>query len=617
MTTRHLHISTAILLASLLTAASAHAADPREILARSKEAAGGKAWDAVKTLHVRVQIETSGLSGTADSWEDVLTGRNAASFALGPVTGAEGFDGKVNWVVDPTGQVRVSDSGDAREGSANQAYRRSLSYWYPDRWPAQVTDGGLKTEGDRSFHVVRIHPEGGRPFDMWIDGKTFLIDRTVEQGANEVRTDFQSEYREIQGLKFPGKTRSTNGETKYDQLVKLESVEVNPAIDEAKFRMPEGGPKDFSIASGKTTATVPFEFLNHHIFVKIQLDGQGPLNVFFDTGGMNVVTPEVAQRLGLKSEGAIQGRGVGEKSEDVGITRVKEMRLGDVTLANQVFYVFPLKDMEKVEGIPFDGIIGYEVFKRLVVRIDYEKKVATLTLPEAFKADGAGTAVPFTFDEQTPQVEGKIDGIPGRFSLDTGSRSSLDLLGPFAETHGLTAKYAPKFEMITGWGVGGGVRSAVTRGSLLELGSVQVPSPVTEIARTKSGAYADRYLAGNVGNGVFRRFTVTFDYSRSLVYFQPNGSFAAKDAFDRVGLWMNKNGEGFEVVDLAAGGPAAEAGLKAGDTILAVDGQSAKDLVLPEVRARFRESAPGTKVRLSVLSGGKTREVMVTLRDLV
>ena len=616
MTLRKLYIATAILLTSLFTA-EAHAADPREILARSKEAAGGKAWDAVKTLHVRVRIETSGLSGTADSWEDVLTGRTAASFALGPVTGAEGFDGKVHWIVDPTGQVRASDSGDSREGSANQAYRRVLAYWYPERWKAEVTDGGEKTEGDRTFHVVRIHPEGGRPFEMWIDGKTFLIDRLIEPGGNEVRTDFQSDYREIQGLKFPGKTRSTNGETKYDQLVTLESVEVNPTIEEARFRMPEGGPKDFSIAAGKTTATVPFEFLNNHIFVKIRLDGQGPLNVVFDTGGMNVVTPEVAKRLGLESEGAIQGRGVGEKSEDVGITKVKEMRLGDVTLANQVFYVFPLKDMDKVEGVPVDGIIGYEVFKRLVVRIDYENKMATLTLPEAFKADGAGTAVPFTFDEQTPQVEGRIDGIPGRFSLDTGSRSSLDLLGPFAETHGLVAKYAPKLEMVTGWGVGGGVRSAVARGSLLELGSVQVPSPVTEIARTKSGAYTDRYLAGNVGNGVFRRFTVTFDYSRQQVYFQPNASFAAKDTFDRAGLWMNRNGEGFEVVDLAAGGPAAEAGLKTGDTILTVDGKSAKDLVLPEVRARFRESAPGTKVRLGVISGGERREVVVTLRDLV
>lgn len=66
---RHFHISTAIVLISLFTA-SAHAADPREILARSKEAAGGKAWDAVRTLHVRVKIETSGLwaAGCAPPW---------------------------------------------------------------------------------------------------------------------------------------------------------------------------------------------------------------------------------------------------------------------------------------------------------------------------------------------------------------------------------------------------------------------------------------------------------------------------------------------------------------------------------------------------------------------
>jgi len=42
------------------------------------------------------------------------------------------------------------------------------------------------------------------------------------------------------------------------------------------------------------------------------------------------------------------------------------------------------------------------------------------------------------------------------------------------------------------------------------------------------------------------------------------------------------------------GGPAAEAGLKAGDTIVAVDGQPAQELLLPDVRTRFRESPPGT-----------------------
>jgi hypothetical protein len=606
-----------VLLALLLAAGRADAADLQEVLARAKEAAGGKAWDDVRALRSKVKIEMSGLSGQAESWEDVRTGRYAGSFSLGSFSGAQGFDGKNTWVRDTSGQVRVSDSGDAREGSANEAYRRTLAWWYPERWPAEISLVGDRQEGDRSFHVLRIHPKGGRPFEMWIDARTWLTDRVVEQASRETRTGFMSDYRDVGGLKLPFTQRNTNGETKYDQVLVTESVEVNPEISDATFRMPEGGTNDFEIQGGKTSATLPFELLNNHIFVKVRLDGKEPLHMFLDTGGMNVVTPEVAKRLGLEGQGAIQGRGVGEKTEDVALTQVKEMRVGDAVLRDQTFFLFPLRGISEVEGVQVDGIIGYEVFKRFTVRIDYAKKLLTFTLPEAFDGKGAGTAVAFTFDEQTPQVDGEIDGIPGKFTIDTGSRNSLDLTAPFVEAHGLVAKYAPKVEAMTGFGVGGGVRSAVTRAKLLKLGAVEVPAPVTSFSLNKKGSLASRYVAGNVGGGVLRRFTVTFDYSRQTIWLAPNKAYAAPDTYDRAGLWLNRAEDGFKVEDVVAHGPAAEAGLRVGDTILAIDGKGPADLSLAEVRTRFRDSAPGTPVRLTVRSGGETREVAVVLRELV
>lgn len=605
------------ILALLLAAGRAGAVDLQEVLARSKGAAGGKAWDGVRALHSKVKVSMSGLSGPAESWEDVLTGRYMGSFSLGDFSGAQGFDGKITWVRDTSGQVRVSDSGDAREGSVNEAYRRTMAWWYPERWPAEISLAGERQEGDRSFHVLRLHPKGGRPFEMWIDAKTFLIDRVVEQTSRETRTGFLSDYRDVNGLKMPFSTRNTNGEEKYDQILVTESVEVNPEISDATFRMPEGGTNDSEIQGGKTSAELPFEFLNNHIFVTVRLDGKEPLRMAFDTGGMNVVVPGVAKRLGLEGQGALQGRGVGEKTEDVALTKVGELRLGDVVLRDQTFFLFPLVGVSEVEGVQVDGIIGYEVFKRFVVRIDYVKKLLTFTLPEAFDGKGAGTAVAFTFDEQTPQVDGEIDGIPGKFTIDTGSRNSLDLTTPFVEAHGLKARYAPKVEAMTGFGVGGGVRSAVTRAKLLKLGSVEVPSPVTSFTLNRKGSLADRYVAGNVGGGVLRRFTVTFDYSRQTIWFAPNESFAAPDNYDRAGLWINRAEDGFEVEDVVAHGPAAEAGVRVGDTILAIDGRSPAELSLAEVRTRFRDSAPGTPVRLTVRSGEEVREVAVVLRELV
>jgi predicted aspartyl protease len=451
---------------------------------------------------------------------------------------------------------------------------------------------------------------------MWIDAASLLIDRIVEQGANETRTTFYSDYRAVGGLKLPFASRATNGETKYDVLIAVESVEVNPAIDEARFRMPEGKTDDFAIAGGKTSAALPFRLLNNHIYVQVQVDGQ-PLQMLFDTGGANVLTPAAAQRLGLKSEGALQARGAGEKSEDLALTRVRELAAGDVVLRDQVFYVLPLAGLAEAEGMAVDGVVGYEMLKRFVVRVEYARERLTFILPATFREAGLGTAVPFTFDGQTPQVEGEVDGVRGKFTIDTGSRSSLTLTAPFAAEHGLKAKYGAKLEAMTGWGVGGGVRSLLARAKSLKLGSVEVPAPVVDIAQVEKGAFANRYVAGNVGGGVLRRFDVTFDYGRQRLFLVPNESFATPDSYDRAGLWLNRREDGFAVMDVVAGGPAAAAGLRVGDTVLAIDGRNAKELSLPEVRARLRSLPPGTRLRLDVRSAGAARQVELTLRDLV
>ena len=608
-------LAVALLLAS---AAGAVAADPQDILARAKAASGGAAWDAVRTIHSKVRVATGGITGTAESWEDVRAGRFVDTYVFGPATGAEGYDGAKKWSQDSSGAVTFSDSGDAREGSVNEAYRRSLSYWYPDRRQAAIENAGERRDGDqaeRTFHVLRITPAGGRPFEIWIDAATFLIDRTVEKAAKETRTTFFSDYREVNGLKLPFRLRVTNGETRFDQIVTYEAYEINPEMDAAKFEVPQVRADDFSIAGGATSVAIPFELINNHIYVDVRVNDL-PLRVMLDTGGVNILAPETAQALKLASEGSFQARGIGETTESFGLTRVQEVQIGGATVRNQVFYVMPFRDLEKVEGVPQTGVVGFEVFKRFVVRIDYAQRQVTLLLPDAFQAPAGATVVPFTFNEMTPQVEGKIDGIPGKFTIDTGSRATLWVNRPFAEKHSLFDKPGKKIEALAGWGVGGQGRGLVTRAGLLELGDVRVPAPVTSIALQQRGSMADPYLAGNVGGGILRRFTVTFDYGRQKIYFEPNASNAQEDTWDRSGLWLNRADAGYRVEDVVADSPAAAAGLKVGDLVLAVNGRKATELPVAEAR-EILKSAPGTRVRLQVKSGATEREVEVVLQEMV
>jgi hypothetical protein len=267
--------------------------------------------------------------------------------------------------------------------------------------------------------------------------------------------------------------------------------------------------------------------------------------------------------------------------------------------------------------VPQAGLIGYEVFKRFVVKVDYEKSLLTLTLPSAFSYSGSGAVMPFKFNAHIPQVEGELDGVPGRFDIDTGSRSSLSILAPFAAAHGLQKRYGAKVEAVTGWGVGGAARGLMTRAGKLRLGGVEIDSPVVELSLQTKGAFTDPYVAGNVGAGVLKRFNIVFDYTHQQLILERNANDRVRDTFDRAGMWLNLAGSSFEVIDVIAGGPAAAAGLKVGDHIVAIDSVACGELSLPAVRLRLRTGSVGTKVRVTLQSGDARREVVLTLKDLV
>ncbi|MGC4123262.1 MAG: aspartyl protease family protein [Myxococcales bacterium] len=615
-------MSHSLLLALALLAAPAAPAptgpaDPSALLAQARLAAGGSAWDAVKSVRSTYTIDAGGMKGTGDFLEDSLTGRFVNHLVLGPATQAEGFDGKTYWLQDASGQPLVQESAEAEESSANLAYRTSLAWYFPGRFPAQLEALPEQADGTRRFGVVRVTPKGGRTFELWLDSATHLIDRTVEHLGADTITTIYGDYREVQGVRIPFLQRSGTGDPKYEQVQTLTKVELNVPVSDESFAVPKPPKPDFTLAKGKTSTVVPFALLNNHLYVDVRLNGRGPYRFLLDTGASNIVTTALAKELGLKTEGAFEGKGVGEKSDDIGLAMVDSVQLGEATFEKQLFAVWDMAELARVEGTRAEGIVGYEVFRRLVATLDYQRGKVTFTLPKAFAYRGKGTVVPFIFNGQIPQVDGAIDGLAGKFDLDTGSRSSLDLMKEFIEKHGLRERYPAKVQGVAGWGIGGPGRSAISRAQKLELGKVAVPAPVVELTLQEKGGFVNPYVAGNVGNGVFKRFTVVFDYSRQQVIFEPNAAYAAADTFDRSGLWLNRAEAGFEIIDVYAGSPAAEAGLKAGEIVVGVDGKSAPSLELPALRQRLRTDKPGTRVKLKVRAGEVEREAVLVLRDLV
>jgi Aspartyl protease/PDZ domain len=371
-------------------------------------------------------------------------------------------------------------------------------------------------------------------------------------------------------------------------------------------------------ADTKASFTIPFDLIDNRVFVEIRLNGKGAFHFILDTGADAAMGDHVARRLGLKVDDGGEGQGVGAKTQHFGQTQVNEVQLGGLQLRNVAFDVLSLDDSPQVFGTaPVDGFIGRRVFERMVVKHDYVHRTLTFIEPDKFAYSGSGTIVRFERPRQIPVVEGELDGVAGKFGVDTGARSALLLYGPFCAQYNLGVKYGATLEGVTGWGIGGPVRSLLARAHELKLGDVTVHDPVARLATQKAGLTTSSEMAGLIGPDVLSQFDVTFDYARSRIIFEKNANFGRRDSYDRAGLWMGQVGKFFTAVDVIAGGPAYEAGIKAGDTIFAIDGESTENLLLPDVRERMRRRPVGELVRLLVESAGKQHMATIKLRDLV
>ncbi|HEY1631838.1 MAG TPA: aspartyl protease family protein [Rhizomicrobium sp.] len=601
-----------LILAAALAAASV-TADPAAILAGNKAAMGHWAGNATLTTHYTYAGQ--GLTGTADSVDDVRYGRYIDSYDIPPQAGASGFDGSRAWEREPSGTVTNQAGGDVLQLANNESWRIRNGWWRKGYDGAVVVSDGKKSDVGGAFDVLTITPKGGKPFDAWFDAKTHLLARTVEANGTLIITTSYQDYALFDGAMIARKQIVDDGSGAANvQTTTLVSAAFSPAHPAATFAQPKFALHDFSIAGGAHSTTVPFQLLNNHIYADVSIDGAAPMPFIFDTGGHDILTPETSKALHVKALGSTTNAGGGDAVVTGGEAHVDSIRVGDATLTNQPVTVL-LFNAPGVEGIHEGGMVGYEFFARFVMQVDYGKRTLTFFDKRAFDPKTAGTPVPMALYHQFPEVRGAYAGIPGRFGIDTGARSPLLLTRPYVEKNNLRAKAGTGVEAMTGWGVGGPTRSFVARGAELTLGPVDIGKPVAMLSVDKGGSAGAESFPNNVGGGILKRYIVSFDYDHNLMYLKPaEGALPDVGTYDRAGVWLNEVDDGFKVIEVTHGGPAEEAGLHKDDIVTAIDGVPAARIHLYDLRRRLRTDPPGTAVTFAVKGG---QDVKMTLRDLI
>jgi hypothetical protein len=376
-----------------------------------------------------------------------------------------------------------------------------------------------------------------------------------------------------------------------------------------------------ALASARASANeVPFRLIDNRIFVPVTVNGRGPFQFLLDTGAPDfTLSVATMNATNARVKGTTQASGVGEHTDTAYNTHVKLLELAGAQWQNLDGQAISFQALSDVIGFTaLDGVAGKPVFDRFVVDFDFATSTLRLIAPAQYSPLASAHIVPFViYQDFMPLVDGEVGGVKGKFIVDTGDRSSLTLFGPFWRAHKLDKAFGKSIETLTGYGVGGPVRSLVVRVPKFALGSVPVNGVVTRLSLQKAGAFADPNIAGSIGTGVLKRFHTAFDYSRHRIVLADDASVNRPDQYDRGGVWIGRHGTNFEIFDAVAGGPAERAGLRKGDVIVAVNGVVSPKIDLFQLRHRLADPAEKGPLVIDAMREGKKVQARLLPADLL
>jgi hypothetical protein len=374
--------------------------------------------------------------------------------------------------------------------------------------------------------------------------------------------------------------------------------------------------------SGNSSLKIPFESSSNLILLQARVNDSVPLWFIFDTGAdSSVIDSQLAKALRLRPRGKEVGTGSAGTATAL-IFRGVSIRLPNLEALNLRISALPIDFLTAPLGRKISGVIGNDILKELVVEVDYASQVINLYEPKSYQYSGSGEAIPITMEDNLPFVRAHIElerrtPIEGKFELDSGSTSAVTFNTPFVNKYKLLDSISRTSQSRLG-GVGGTAQAFSGRLKALRLGSFELENSVGRFSRATRGDDASAKYDGLIGGEIFRRFKVVFDYSRGQMTLEPNAHFSEPYEVDMSGLDLIAEGEGFSVVvvnEVEKNSPAAEAGIREEDIIVAIDGRPAKGLTLPQIREMFMRD--GKEYLISLKRGKKELQARVKLRRLI
>lgn len=375
--------------------------------------------------------------------------------------------------------------------------------------------------------------------------------------------------------------------------------------------------EEFIEPPSKLLTRIPFEQLTGGVVIIQAFFDNYPdtLNFILDSGSSGIsLDSTTAAYLKLKPEATDKTiRGIAGIRK-VGFLYKRKLTFPHLVVDSLDFHVNDYSILTTVYGVQVDGIIGYSLISRYILKIDYDSlkldfwSKGTLRYPRGgFLLKPILSTLPVNFARVK---DGKT--LTARFLHDIGAGVCLMLSKDFAEDSAILGKKR-KLWAKEGEGVGGKIDMHLTVVKELKLGPYRFRNVPTYVFDDVYNVTSYPYLGGLIGNDILRRFNTIINYEKRDIYLIPNSHYRDPFDYSYSGIELYYVNGSVEIGDVAKDSPAQAAGLMEGDVVVAINSNFSQNLNQYKIALQ----SANEKVRIIIRRNGELMQFDFKVKNIL
>jgi len=339
------------------------------------------------------------------------------------------------------------------------------------------------------------------------------------------------------------------------------------------------------------------------------------LNFILDSGSggisLDSTTVDYLKIHRVKTDRTIRGiAGTGK----VSFVYHQQLHFPHLAIDSLDFHINNYSILTAVYGVQIDGIIGYSVLSRYILKIDYDSLFVEFWTKGALKYPRGGFFLrPLISTLPVIVLQVKDDRpVSSRFLYDMGAGLNMMLSTDFIKDSNLLKKKR-KFYVKEAEGLGGKIDMSMTVIKEVKLGPYRFHNVPVYVFDDTYNVTSYPYLGGLIGNDLLRRFNVIMNYEKSDFYLTPNSHFFDGFDYSYNGLELYFVNGQIIIGDVAKDSPAEKAGLKEGDVVVAVNKNFTQNI--QAYKAELQNA--GDKVKIIIRRHDELREIELKVKNIL